>query len=48
MSKYDSMVSSNAWDSLVESYTGLSDDEREDHFTVAELLRNAMFETEGV
>lgn len=46
MSRYDSMVSAEAWDTLTEEYAAAGGEAADDH-TLAELLRQRMIEVEG-
>lgn len=46
MSRWDSMVSSGAWDRLVSDYRDAGGESADD-FTLAELLRNHVREVEG-
>jgi hypothetical protein len=48
MSRYDSIVSAEAWEGLVRDYRTLCDEGDDDNdFAVAELLREAIQRVEG-
>lgn len=47
MSRYDTLVSSGAWEDLVEQYRALVMEGDASDFTLAELLRNKIYEVEG-
>jgi hypothetical protein len=46
MSRYDSMVSAEAWDRLHDEYVRAGGEDADDH-TLAEILRQQMIEVEG-
>lgn len=46
VSRWDSMVSSGAWDDLAEQYEEAGGEDADDH-TLAEILRRKMTEVEG-
>lgn len=47
MTRWDTAVSSGAWQDLVRQYREAVNDGRDDDFTLAELLRNKIWEVEG-
>jgi hypothetical protein len=48
MSRYDALVSSGAWDDLVKGFVALVESGEASDFTLAELLRNKIYEVEGI